>query len=208
DFGNPGRFGQFYLQIGGPKMQWRLVALPADDIRVLIGARPAVPSSPAMADEVDGVVEVAVTSKKQDTEILLSHLSQGEIEQAKVIGDHVIATDLLYGKRKNPMAAAIAGYFLLARGELENVHRVWTHNLSNWITWLPDGAVINAWYCMRADPPDLKGARRQLLEAAARGVPVYTRGLRLLVDGLALFADDKQHGGPDVSAALKRVRRF
>jgi hypothetical protein len=204
-FGQPERFGQYYLQIGGPKMWWRLVSLPADDICVLVtGARAGAGGLVAAA----GPVEVTVTGKRHDADVLLAYLSRGEIEQADLVSSRVVADGLLHGKRRNPMAAAIAGYFLLLKGELQSVHQVWSSNLSRWMTWLPDGAVINAWYLMHADRRDLPAAKRQLLEAAARGVPVYTCGLRLLIDGLALFADDLQHGGPDVVAALKRARRF
>lgn len=205
DFGQSDLFGQYYLQVGGPNMPWRLIALPADDIRVLItGAR----RDPASHDEADSAVEVTVTSRKHDVEVLLGYLARGEVEEANLVGSYVIADDLLSGKRKNPTAAAIAGYFLLSKGKLEDAHRVWTSNLSTWMKWLPDGAVINAWYEMRSTPPDLKAARRQLLKAATRGVPVYTVGLRLLRDGLALFDSDPQQKGPDVLAVLNSTRRF
>ena len=204
-FGRPERFGQYYLQVGGPKMCWRLISLPADDICVLItGAR----AGGGGRDEAAGPVEVTVTGKRHDADVLLAYLSRGEIEQADLVGNRFVTDDLLHGKNRNPTAAVIAGYFLLLKGELKGVHQIWSSNLSQWVTWLPDGAVIHAWYLMRADQPDLPAAKRQLLEAAALGIPVYTRGLRLLIDGLALFADDPQHGGADVVAALKSARRF
>lgn len=197
------RFGQYYLQVGGPKMWWRLVSLPSDDIGVLIAGAGA-----DGRDEAAGPVDVTVNGRRHDADVLLAYLSRGEMEQAELISDRVVANGLFHTRRRNPMAAAIAGYFLLLKGAPQNVHEMWSSDLSRLMRWLPDDAVIDAWSLMRADRPDLPAAKRQLLKAAAQGVPVYTRGLRLLIDGLALFADDPRHGGADVAAALKRARRF
>lgn len=204
------KLGQYYLQVGGPTMQWRLIALPADDISVLITGADAGAESDEIGqrDNADSAVEVSVTSTKHDAEVLLSYLSQGKVDQAQLVSESLIALELLYGKRENPIAAAIAGYFLLLCGDFNKLNQVWTNNLANWMTWLPDGAVIDAWYRMRVKPPDQDRAKRRLLEAAARGMPVYRRGLRLLLDGLTSFNDDPSFGGPDVSAALKSVRRY
>jgi len=198
------QFAQYYLQVGGPTMQSRLITLPADDICVLItGAEPN-----ELRDEADSILDISVTSTQHDAEVLLSYLSRGEIGQARQVSQHLIAEGLLHGKRKNPTAAAVAGYFLLETGKLNDLHQVWASNLADWITWLPDGAVIDAWYLMRKESPDFARARMRLLEAVVRGMPIYTRGLRLLLDGLALFADDPKHQGPDISAALRSAKRY
>jgi V8-like Glu-specific endopeptidase len=204
------KFGQYYLQVGGPTMQWRLIALPADDISVLITGADAGAESDASGqrDDADSAVDVSVTSKKHDAEVLLSYLTQGKVDQARLVGESLIALELLSGKRNNPTAAAIAGYFLLLCGDFNKLNQVWTNNLVNWMKWLPDGAVIDGWYRMRIKPPDHKRAKQRLLEAAARGMPVYKCGLRLLLDGLTSYNDDPSFGGPDVSAALKSVRRY
>src|SRR5206468_2681633 len=61
------QFGQYYLQVGGPTMQWRLIALPADDIHVLITGA----DLSGEYDEVESAVDVKVASTSLQAEVLL-----------------------------------------------------------------------------------------------------------------------------------------
>lgn len=196
-------FGQYYLQVGGPTMQWRLIALPADDIRVTISGVEAAQTP----DPADSAVYVSVVSTDHAGATLLNYLSEGGIGDAGIVGA-MVADEVLQAKRSNPTLAAVAGYFLLTTRDLERLHQVCASNLADWMAWLPDGAVIDAWYRLRLAEPDLPRARQRMLEAAERGIPIFTRGLRLLLDGLASFDDDPDWTGPDVRAALQSVRRY
>ena len=109
DFRSQQQFGQYYLQVGGPTMQWRLVTLPADDICVLITGA----AVDERRDEADSLLDISVTSKQHDAEVLLGYLARGETDQAGLVSEPLIAGELLHGTRKNPTAAAVAGYFLL-----------------------------------------------------------------------------------------------
>jgi hypothetical protein len=54
-------------------------------------------------------------------------------------------------------------------------------------------------------------ARMRLLQAVQRGTPIYSVGVRLLIDGLELFADCADlRGEPDdeVKRALRQIRRY
>ena len=91
----------------------------------------------------------------------------------------------------------------------------WGPNLSERFPWLADGAVINGWQHIhagrehRGDPDQhFDKARRQLIQAATRGVPVYTEGLRLLVDGLRLLREDAEAEDAELDAALTFIEPF
>lgn len=213
-----GRPGQYYVQIGGPDVPWRLVAVPADNVRVIVKGHWIKSDA---NDPEQRRVEVEVGTPKQrcidvevgtldtNAEVLLGYLRGGQVDSAQEVSKSWQAQRLLEQKIKNPTLAAVAGYFLLSLQHLDDVHRIWTDNLANWIKWLPDGAVINAHYLLRSDKPqDFPTARDRLIEATVRGLPVYTRGLRLLRDGLALFEDDERYVTSAVSSALKLVRRY
>lgn len=137
----------------------------------------------------------------------------GSFEAARVTSEDALAEAelMLQEKRRNPIGAAIGGYYLLRVGALNRLHD-WPNNLANWFEWLPDGAVVHAWQLLR-EPDEAKNsqARRRLVQAAERGLPVYTEGVRLLIDGLELFAYDAvAHDERDeaVEQALQNIRRY
>jgi hypothetical protein len=130
---------------------------------------------------------------------------------------HDGAKQLLFDKLGNPYAAAAGGYVLLStyrhvdppnpsvRKEPEWFR--WTKNLMDWFPWLPDGAIINGWlHLQRGRDVDTKTARGCFLTAAQRGVPIFTAGLKLLVQGLTIL--DYSSKDAEVVAALSKVRPF
>lgn len=201
-----GHPGQYFLQCGADKMQWRLFALPADNIQVLIKDNQPLRE----ADPADSRVSVIVSSKNPEAEALLGYFQNGQFDQAEMV-NKIIAEKLLHKKLSNPAAAVIAGYYLLGLNDLEKLHQVWSDNLANWIDWFPDGSVINAWYHLRRKNPNVKTIRQHLLEAVKRGIPVYTRGVRLLLDGLTIIGDAEDQNSDTavtVQTALKLVRSY
>jgi hypothetical protein len=188
----------YFLQVGGPHVAWRNIAIPAH-AKVTVTVLPD-------ADRPGEVVAAAVTGN-DDAESLLGYLKTGNIENADTV--LAKAEHLLFAKFDDPIAATIAGYYLLRVRRLGRL-RDWAPNLARHFTWLPDGPVINAWQHIASGrggggDTHYDEAREQLLLAASRGVPVYTEGLRLLVDGLALFASPGDH---EVRAALTTVGRY
>jgi len=186
------------LQLGGRSIAWRFVTLPA---------APVVDVTVSPRGENDLAVEV--TTDSAEAEALLGYLRTGAVE-----GADVTAESLLRQKRRDPIAAAIGGYYLLRTASLDRLS-AWGRNLSQWFPWLPDGAVINGWQHIhfgrkhRGDPDRHFGAaRRQLILAAQRGVPIYTEGLRLLVDGLRLLREDADAEDAELDAALTFIEPF
>lgn len=194
--------GQYWLEIVNPQPLSRFVAVPTSGTtRVLVAADAQSPQDP---DPFNAVVSTANPS----AEALLRFMSTGDIASAKRTGEAVLrdAEMLLFAKLDDPCSATIAAYFLLSAANLERLHD-WTDNLANWFPWMPDGAVIHAWHLLKQPKPNPDGARARLLEAEARGLPLYTYGLRLLLDGLSLF-EDRDDPGFQVRAALDRLRPY
>ena len=150
-----------------------------------------------------------VTTHSAEAEALLGYLRTGSVE-----GADVTAESLLQQKRRDPIAAAIGGYYLLRTANIDRLSE-WGPNLSQWFPWLPDGAVINGWQHIHAgrehrgdQDRHFDAARRQLIEAVRRGVPVYTEGLRLLVDALRLLREDAEAEDAELDAALTFIEPF
>jgi hypothetical protein len=191
------------LQIGGPRIPWRMVSLPAAD-KLEVTVQPA-------GDEHTPNVTLTVATDDNLAEATLGYLTVGAVTHAGLISDQAA---LLYSKTENPAGAAVGGYFLLRTSSLERLHN-WPRNLANWMQWMPDGALIHAWQLIREQqespepaPACLDEARESLLVTVERGLPVYTEGLRLLVSGLKLFDFQAEGADPEIRDALDRIRPF
>ena len=134
----------------------------------------------------------------------LAYMANGALSAAATIFENV--EKMLYMKVSNQFAAAAAAYVLVGTdvsGEPRPWYS-WIDNLSSWFGWLPDGAVLLGTLQLRTARTDSEVARARgtLLEAFSRGVPVYTLGLRWLIDGLSEFDD------PQCETAAKQVREL
>lgn len=167
----------------------------------LLFVRPDVTGSPTDR------VETMVSGVSPRAEALLSYLEHGSLGAARRISEDAVseAVNTLQDKREKPFAACIAGYFLLRAGRREK--QDWLKNLADWFRRIPDGAVIYGTSLLRGERGDveLTEARRYLLAAVSRGIPVYTTGLRLLFDGLrTLIAEGSTD--EELVSALARIR--
>lgn len=194
--------GAQVLQVGGPGVPWKCVALPgALSLRVLI--RPA-----AGPEGEVHPLDVIVSTHDTGAEAILSLLDTGAVEDAKVIENAGAAEQMLYQKIANPSGAAIGGYYLLKSGDLDRLHD-WTLNLADWIDWMADGPVIRAWHVLKdarlhgKDRAETYAkAREFLLKAVDRGIPVYTEGLRLLRDGINALSQNKDDAEAQAAKAI------
>ncbi|MER6187908.1 hypothetical protein [Streptomyces sp. NPDC001652] len=192
------------LQLGGPRIPWRMVSLPAaEELEVTV--QPA-------GDEQTPDIKLTVATNDNLAEATLGYLTVGAVQHAGQISNQ--AEGLLYRKMQNPAGAAIGGYFLLRTSSLDRLHN-WPQNLANWMQWMPDGALIHAWQLIREQqesdepvPARFDEARELLLETVERGLPVYTEGLRLLVSGLKLFDFQAEGTDTEIRNALDRIRPF
>jgi hypothetical protein len=150
--------------------------------------------------------QVDARTGDHDVESLRALVHEGRLDLARVMAPEVMAERFLQSKVAAPRIAALGAYVLLRLGDLDRMHD-WPDNLTNWMGWLPDGPVIAAWQRLRSEDPDYDQIRSLLVEAARRGLPVYSEGVRLLKDGLELFAADEERDW-DVGEALDEVNRY
>lgn len=153
-------------------------------------------------------LHVQVSNGDATVESLLSFLESGDFDSARLVGSDwaARAEELLRGKVNDPIAATVAGYFLLRAGELARLHD-WTENLANWFEWLPDGPVIRAWHLIAKPRREIKEIRRMFLEAVDRGLPYYSMGLRLLQSGLKLIGQ-RNSSDEEITQALQRIAPY
>jgi hypothetical protein len=131
------------------------------------------------------------------------------LPQAKIVVEQ--ASSALFGKYRNPLAAAAGGYVLLATGGSENHfwHR-WIENLYEKFPDLPDGAVLAASLRL-LHPPDKSSydeARAVLFEAFDRGIPYFSAGVARLLDGLTLFAADSAEAKEKMTLVQRVAQRL
>ncbi|TXI50630.1 MAG: hypothetical protein E6Q50_04885 [Lysobacter sp.] len=133
-------------------------------------------------------VRVETTEPVADT--ILNYLSRGDLEAANAMSGWADkSARLIGGKMADPYAAAVGGYLLLKMQRFDKM-RDWARNLADHFDFLPDGCVIWAAQLIRQDPSNVSEIKAYLLQAAERGLPVYTPGLRILMDNLRIMGDD------------------
>lgn len=142
---------------------------------------------------------------------VIAYLEAGDAAAVGALADEVEeqAAAMLRYKWTSPFGAAAGAYVLMRLGRPGRID--WTRNLLDGFPWLPDGGVIHATQLLRTygQTPRARAAkvlteaRHALVEAANRGVPVFTEGVRLLADGLANVASTSAYrGDDDVAGAL------
>ena len=199
----PGSEPALFLQVGGPRVPWQIVTLPpVGDVEIVFSVQEEQDSAPFLG--------VSVMGRRWEPEWLLRFLSRGAYESARNLFEHgSVAERYLYGDVDDPLGAAVGGYYLLRAGQLDRMHH-WPANLDERFPWLPDGAIIHAWYLLRRPgAQDVDLARQRLVAAARRGTPVFTEGVRPLRDGLRLFEDgEDSHAGELTTEIRARVRKL
>ncbi len=172
-------------------------------------------ASTAQAGEAARRAQPLLAVRDEQFGTLLGYLGRGDLRSAATI--FPAARSYLAGKLNNPFAAAAGAYVLMQTledaGKRRSDWSSWISNLMTLFEHIPDGAVLEGWMRLkgRGDDTQLEAARKCLLAAFARGIPYYTLGMRLLVDGLTLFANDAAEAGrrdDEVGSALEIARWF
>ncbi len=184
------------LRIAGPGLDARLLTLPGDCVAIGISLERGEDARRDGAPQ----LRVVVRTRSPEAESLLGLLTAGQFA-----GATDLAKDLLYDKVDNPWAAAIGAYVLMRGGQLDRLRR-WIERLDRDYPWLPDGTLLHAWTLLRLDNESAFDRSCALFLAAhQRGTPVYSQGLRLLLDGLKLACQRRPDDGA-LTAALARVQ--
>ncbi len=137
------------------------------------------------------LLSVRLSSGQPAADAILGYMQRGDLYSTEAMSQWVEeAEGLLEDKMQDPYAAAVGAYTLL---RLQNFDRLrdWPRNLANWFPFLPDGCVVWASQLIGQRQPGTEAeVRKYLLEAAKRGIPVFTEGVRLLLDGLRLIGSE------------------
>lgn len=165
------------------------------------------------------VVQARVLTDEPGFNGLAQLLGSGNLYNARNIWSEG-ALELLYRKYENPVAAA-AGALILVQPDVAGNPEVWERNanLDRWFLnlyndfkWLAEGAICLAWLkgtsAYRSSDDEIKDneelasiVARLLQEAADRGLPMYTEGLKLLSQGI-------DWAGENVSVETKHAVRW
>ncbi len=142
---------------------------------------------------------------------IFGYLTSGDLPRAALLAEK--ARDLLLEKCENPFAA-VAGAYILIAGEVGGTSvmpsdqwRNWVGNLMNWFPWIPDGAIQYAY--LQLQTGEYESARAAFLAAYKRGLPVYSMGVRWMLDGLTMLLDEarsEKHEDEELAAMLNTVR--
>jgi hypothetical protein len=196
------RFQRHYLQFGDrSKLPW-VMAVPAEDITA-IASPLAGPRSDAPED---AAVEIAVGCAWPEAQSLLGYSRRGDATRAGMI-EGALLSRLLSRSDCSPSALALAGYQLLSSRHFDQLDRLRDHATTNGDWWMPDCPIIHAWQLMTLEGTEPSSILELVLEAA-RGIPLFTRGLRLLVDALDLFVQDGRFASPELTSAVERIHRY
>ncbi|WP_394678757.1 hypothetical protein [uncultured Sphingobacterium sp.] len=152
-------------------------------------------------------LKITIGLPNKSAQTLLYLMNKGDSDKAESLYEIQQAEFLLREKRRDSIAAAIGGYFLLSTGQLGFLHD-WPNNLADWFPWLPDGPIIHAWQMIKSKNLNIPLIQNRLLEAVQRGIPLFTEGLRLLYEGLSLLDDHLHSDNYEVGMALKKVKRY
>jgi hypothetical protein len=193
--------GQHCMQIGGGLSQPRITVVPPGQVLFVLRRADYEDSDEATGPAADVDMDLAAP----EAHSLLGYLSRGDFGRAQFVGREVV-TRLEEEAVSDPATVLLAAYYLLSSHDLAALENVFNQHLARW-HWSPDAAVIDAWRSLRQTQPDLKKGRDQLLVAAKCGVPAFTRGLRLLLDGLRI-AQDNAPTDSDVIDALRSLQQF
>ena len=192
---HPGHASKFALLSPSPADQQTRVLLKLDQIDHLD------------ADPINIILE----SGNETASVLLAYMHRGDTQAAQAVGAPLLeqAQSLLQGKFSDFTSAVIAAYYMHQYGptgaSTPGWWLAWLRNLDEHFPAHADGAVLRAWQLLHIQ--DTKAAAERFIAAAGRGLPLFTRGVRLLIDGLELIAD-LNTGTTGLRDTLVQVRRL
>jgi hypothetical protein len=136
---------------------------------------------------------------------ILNYLAHGDITAASAMADWADeAEQLLMSKMSDPYAAAVGSYLLLKLHRFDSM-RDWARNLADRFAYVPDGAVVWATQLCQQGAQHEREIRKYLLAAAEGPLPIYTIGLRMLLDGLRLLEEEGDEARKKLRARLGQV---
>jgi hypothetical protein len=182
-------------------------------------------------DGIAGAWNLRTTVNDARVSSVLEFMASGDLPRAR----HLVSSSLqlLMEKVQNPYAAAAAGYVLIYSRDADLEHEgwpVWLRNLATWFPSLPDAQILLATLCLQRrrlvrrarlplgerDNERLVFAHVLLERALRAGIPMFSLGMRLLVENLEILREEfrdgdsrgrynERHGDMPLDGALQRV---
>ena len=140
----------------------------------------------------------------RDATAILRRMTPAKIGEASILVED--ATQWLFYKSENPLAAAAGGYVLLAN-KLHSEDRDrwfgWLDNLDHIAPWLPDAAILRGTLRLKgpSSSRNFDEAAQCFAKAFERGLPYYTLGVSWLQSGLDKLAREF----PELNPMAERV---
>lgn len=136
-------------------------------------------------------LSISVNMQNRRAQALLSYMKLGDAESVEKVSESVVvdAKKMFEEKMQDAGAACVAAYFLINFSMWDQLPAQWCQNISDFFPNLADGAIVNA-HRKIIDLPEhysdahLDEIAEKLMLATARGLPVFSAGLRLLNDDL------------------------
>lgn len=137
---------------------------------------------------------------------VLAYMTQGDLSSAQRLLKSSLR--MLMAKVENPYAAAAGGYVLIfSKSEDIDEHEwpSWIRNLATWYPSSPDAQILLATLCLQRrrllhranlslgndDRQRFRLARRLLERALRAGLPMYSLGMRLLIENLEILFEEE-----------------
>ena len=143
----------------------------------------------------------------------LGYINNGALHEAARLVDFQTAKNLLFHKISSPLPATMGGYLLVlgldrsAYKSRSDDWKNWIDNLYHWFEWLPDGAILrSALYFVLGDK-DRNAAYNAVMTAYDRGLPYFTFGLNLMLEGMRRFANEGETAAKERLETLEVIAR-
>ncbi len=192
-----GRGRLLALQLGGRDIASRFVILP-EAARILITPVTLPGQSSARPHD----IELHVSLESSVADHLARFLTMGGASQLRAIDVSLLSGEgmaLLEGKLRDPLGAAVGGYFLLQHSQPPPLD--WLQRLSRLSPWLADSAILYASALLRyRGRAELSQAGEYLHAAAQRGYPVLQRGIEMFLDARRVLVSSKVPLSAEVEA--------
>lgn len=138
---------------------------------------------------------VRLRTQGEHADAILSYMYRGDMYAAQALAEWAEEAEAMVLRDDSDPYSGLVGAYLLLRLRQFDRMRDWVRQIADRFDFLPDGCIIWAWQQLHMSRGGTTEARDYLLEACARGLPVYSEGLRLLLDGLCLLgkAGETEH---------------
>lgn len=143
-------------------------------------------------------LSVLARTRSPHADAILGFLASGDMYSARALTEWVDQAEWADSKvLSDPYSSTVAAFLLLRLREFGRM-KEWIRQVADRFEFLADACVIWAWQLVHLRRGETIEAKKYFFKACDRPLPVYSEGLRLLLDGLCLYS----HEGDERRRAL------